>query len=114
MSRSRKHTRAGRELRAARAIVDDEFEPLWRCAASVPHRPGLSELERENLKAAAKATALAWLGAMLGRELKSVDELEDLEQLRRAFLIVRRVTILDVRRWAEARGALIEFEPRLV
>lgn len=105
MSRSRKHTRAARELRAARAIVEDELEPLWRCAASVPHRPGLSELERADLKAAAKATAIAWLADRMGLALASIDDLSSVEDCRRAFATIRRATLLTVRAWADEREA---------
>lgn len=92
-------------LREARKHCAFEFEPLWRCAPYVFGRRFLSPLDKANAKEAARRTAFAWLAAQLGRPLASFDDIADLAALRRAFLIVRDATIVDVARWADAQEA---------
>lgn len=91
----------------ARRRCLDEFEPLWRPA---PHWPAkLPASEHASAQDAARARAYAWLRAALAadpggpwRDCEPFEECDDVEAMRRAWILLRRVTIADVWRWAEA------------
>ncbi len=90
-----------RLLKEARTICEREFEPLWRPAASLAPRPA-TLLEAADRKSAAQATAFAWLAAKLGRKrLTSFGEIDNIEDLRRAYTHIWHATLFDVRRWAD-------------
>ncbi len=110
MSRHAQRYRRKREreqeeaLNAARDLCADEFEPLWRPVPSLRENRGASEQERADLQAAAKQAAFAWLSAQLGIRpvLTTFNQIDDIETLRRSYVLIWNATLADVRRWADA------------
>jgi len=95
------------ELKAARAVCEDEFEPLWKpapFALGVAAAMAMPCIDFVNTQQAARVTAFAWLAWRLARpRLDSFDQIEDLPTLRRAFVLIRNTTRREVARWADAQ-----------
>ena len=91
-----------KKRRQARAIVADEFVRLWAPAPYLPFRIEENDLTRAGRAAAAKTTAITWLGRALGLpQFAGIDELNDIAVLRRAYVAIRHVSIADIGRWRD-------------